>query len=426
MAIIKQVRAREVLDSRGNPTVMAEVLLDNGIITSGYAPSGAAKGDSEALEMRDGDEERYRGKGVLKAVEGVNTVVNGALAGKDAANLAALDKIIIDLDGTPNKSRLGSNATIATSFALAKASAKANNLDLFIYLSQLLGNPASEIKLPIPFLNILNGGKHAMGSTDMQEFMIVPVAFNSFSEALRAGVEVFFSLAKILTDRNYQPLVGDEGGYAPALYSNEQAMELMTLAIKAAGYNPGEDIFLALDPAASRFFENDYYVLHRENRELTSHELVDYYSLWAEKYPIIYIEDPFDQSDWLGWQDLTQRIGHKVEIIGDEIYSTNPVLLQKGIESKASTGILIKPNQIGTVTETIETIKKAEQSGFKVVVSHRSGETEDTFIADLAVATGCGALKAGAPSRAERTTKYNRILEIESLYKGQTSYAKWE
>lgn len=426
MATIKQITGREILDSRGNPTVLAEVTLDNGIMTKGYAPAGADKGDLEAIELRDNDLQRFRGRGVLKAISNVNNTINAALSGQQLDDLTRLDKIIQDLDATPNKSNLGANATIAVSIALAKAIASANNMELFQYLASSFDKKSETIILPIPFMNVLNGGKHAMGSTDMQEFMIAPVRFNSFSEAIRAGTEVFFALGKILADRNYQPLVGDEGGYAPSLYSNEQAMELMILAIKEAGYAAGEDIFLALDPAASRFFENDYYNLHRENKSLTSHELVDYFNTWTEKYPIISIEDPFDQNDWAGWQDLTQRIGENVEIIGDEIYSTNPTLLQKGIENKASTGILIKPNQIGTVSETINTINLANKNGFKVMVSHRSGETEDDFIADLAVACGCGCLKSGAPSRSDRTIKYNRILEIESKYTGKTSFAKWE
>jgi enolase len=426
MATIKDIRGREILDSRGNPTVSCEILLDDQTYAVGYVPSGASTGDAEALELRDNDESRYKGKGVLKAVSNVNTIIKESVLGMEISNLANIDRRMIEIDGTPNKSKLGANAILSVSMAAAKAGAKSTNVELYQYLASIMGKAQSGPLLPLPLLNILNGGKHAVGSTDFQEYMIAPVKFPSFAEALRAGTEIFHALGSILEERNYQPLVGDEGGYAPSLFSNEQAMELLLMAIAEADYHAGEDVFIALDPAASRLYSEDrFYELHRENKSLTTEEMVDFYTTWAEKYPIISIEDPLDQKDWDGWRELTQRIGSKTEIIGDDIYATNKELLKKGITEKASTGILIKPNQIGTVTEMLETIKIAEDSGFKVVVSHRSGETEDHFIADLAVASGCGTIKSGAPCRSERNAKYNRIMEIEEKNQGNCSLAAW-
>lgn len=426
MAIIKSLQAREVLDSRGNPTVSCEVLLDDNTYAMGYVPSGADKGNAEALELRDNDPKRYGGKGVLKACTNVNTLIKEAIVGLDANNQSAIDQKMIEIDGTKNKSKLGANATLSVSFAIAKAASKSQRIPLYHHIANLMGKRIDTITMPIPFLNILNGGKHAVGSTDFQEFMIVPIGFPTFSESIRVGTEIFHALEKILTERNYQPLVGDEGGFAPSLFSNEQAMELLMMAIAEANYSAGKDVFIALDPAASRIYNEGFYELHRENSSLTSGQLVDFYIKWCEKYPIILIEDPLDQSDWDGWRDLTQRIGEKVELIGDDIYATNKELLQKGIQEKASTGILIKPNQVGTLTETLETIRLAEESGFRVVISHRSGETEDNFIADLAVATGCGAIKAGAPCRSERTSKYNRLSEIEFRAKETAHFATWD
>lgn len=425
MATIKDLKAREILDSRGNPTIACEVLLSDETYAMGFVPSGASTGKSEALELRDGDDNRYGGKGVLKAVQNVNTTIRDAILGMEA-DLLAIDQKVIALDGTPNKSKLGANATLSVSLSVAKATSKSQHTPLYQYLSTLMGGNLSKIILPLPFLNILNGGKHAIGSTDFQEFMIVPVKFPTFRDALRAGTEVYHALGKILEERNYQPLVGDEGGYAPSLFSNEQAMELLTMAIAEANYEAGEDIFIALDPAASRLYNEGFYELHRENRSLTTTQMVDFYENWTEKFPIISIEDPLSEDDWDGWKELTQRIGHKVELIGDDIYSTNKQLLQKGIENKASTGILIKPNQIGTLSETLETMKMAKDAGFKVVVSHRSGETEDTFIADLAIASGSGVIKSGAPCRSERTAKYNRLLEIEDKNPGAAVLATWD
>ncbi|MFA6963625.1 MAG: phosphopyruvate hydratase [Patescibacteria group bacterium] len=427
MAKISDIHAREILDSRGWPTVACEILLDDGTYALGYVPSGASKSASECLELRDEDIARFGGKGVLKAVSNVNNEIRSSLIGADTSNLAVIDQRMIELDGTKNKSRLGANAILSVSLAAAKATAKSQKMPLYMYLASLMDRKLDTLTLPIPLMNILNGGKHALGSTDFQEFMIVPTKFPSFRESLRVGTEIFHTLGKILEDRNYQPLVGDEGGYAPSLFSNEQAMELLMLAIGEAGYEAGENVFIALDPAASRFFSKEgFYELHRENRSLISHELVEFYTMWCDKYPIVSIEDPLDQADWDGWKDITQQVGEKVEIIGDEIYTTNVELLKKGIAEHASTGILIKPNQIGTLTETLETIRIAEDAGFRVVVSHRSGETEDNFIADLAIASGCGTLKSGSPCRSERTAKYNRILEIEEKNQGKCTLAPWQ
>jgi enolase len=426
MATIKNVFAREVLDSRGNPTIACEVVLDTGVHSLGFVPSGASTGTNEALELRDGDINRYNGKGVLKAVSNVNTKIKEAVVGMDPMDLYSIDQRMIELDNTPNKSNLGANSILSVSLAVAKAASKNSKMALYQYLGQLLGKKNDSYTIPIPFMNILNGGKHAVGSTDFQEFMIVPVKFNNFKEALRVGAEIYHSLAKILEERNYQPLVGDEGGYAPSLFSNEQAMELLMMAIKDANYSAGENVFIAIDPAASRFFTEELYQLHRENLSLTTQQMIDFYAGWTEKYPIISIEDGLSESDWNGWRDLTQRIGDTVELIGDDLYATNKDLLKKGIQYKSSTGILIKPNQIGTLSETLETIKIAEKSGIKVIISHRSGETEDDFIADLAVASGCGTIKAGAPCRSERTAKYNRLIEIEEKLGEKARFATWD
>ncbi len=422
---IKEIIASEILDSRGNPTVACNVTLDDGSVGVGFAPSGASKGKQEASELRDNDNSRYDGKGVLTAVKNINTTIKDEILGMNAKDLQSIDRKMIDLDGTENKSKLGANSMLAVSLATAKAAAISQKMPLFEYLALLMGKKTDKIVLPLPFFNILNGGKHAVGSTDFQEFMIVPIGFPNFQETMRAGVEIFHALGRILEERNYQPLVGDEGGFAPALFSNEQAMELLMMAIKEADYNAGENVFIALDPAASRFYEDDFYQLHRENKSLTSQQMIDFYQNWIEKYPIISIEDPLDQNDFDGWRDLTARVGGHIEVIGDDIYATKKNLLKKGVELKASTGILIKPNQVGTLTETFETIKFAEEAGFKVMISHRSGETEDSFIADLAVATGCGTIKAGAPCRSERTAKYNRLLEIEYANSNST-LANWD
>lgn len=426
MSKITEVKAFEILDSRGNPTVACRVSLEDGSSKVGYVPSGASTGQYEALELRDNDEARYGGKGVTKAVETINTSIKEAIMGMDADNLVEIDKKMIDLDGTPNKTKLGGNSTLAVSMACAKTAAISNKLELYEYLSKLIGLTQDKYHIPIPLMNILNGGKHAVGSTDFQEFMIVPIKFPTFSQALQAGTDIYHALGRILDDRSYQPLLGDEGGFAPSLFSNEQAMELLIMSIKEAGYTPGEDVFIALDPAASRFYTDGIYQLHRENRSLTTEELITFYDTWSEKFPIVSIEDALDENDWDGWRELTSRIGDRIETIGDDLYATNKELLKRGVEHNSSTGILIKPNQIGTLSEAVETIRTALQSGFKIIISHRSGETEDHFIADLAVACGGGAIKTGAPARGERTAKYNRLLMIESDLGDKAEYAKWE
>lgn len=427
MSQIKSIRAIEILDSRGFPTVSTEVELEDGSVGIGYVPSGASTGEFEAHDLRDGEYARFGGKGVKTAVDNVNTTIKQALIGQETSDLKVVDQLMIQLDGTPNKSKLGENAILSVSLATAKAAAKSLKLPLYAYLSKISGiNNDDSYKMPIPMLNILNGGKHAVGSTDFQEFMIVPTNFPSFGEALRAGAEIFQALHKILEERSYQPLVGDEGGFAPSLFSNEQAIELLTMSIKEAGYKVGEDIFIALDPAASEFYYEDVYQLHRENRTFTTLELIDFYEVWTNKYPIISIEDPLSQNDWDGFREITSRLRAKTEIIGDDLYATNRIRLQKGIDQHSSTGILIKPNQIGTLTETIETILMAKSAGMSYIISHRSGETEDTFIADLAVAAGGGKIKCGAPCRGERTAKYNRLLSIESSLGERSKLAPWK
>ena len=415
MAKIKGLTALEVLDSRGNPTTYVKTLLEDGSVGVGYTPSGASTGKYEAVELRDNDPKRYNGKGVTAAVKNIREKIAPAIINKEISDFRAVDQIMIELDGSENKSILGGNATLSVSISVAEALAKSQKTELFLYLAPYFGNTSGNYTIPLAYFNILNGGKHAVGSTDFQEFMVVPVRFPNFVEALRAGTEIYHALGKILLERNYQPLVGDEGGFAPSLFSNEQAMELLVMSIKEAGYTPGEQVFIALDPAASRFFYQDVYQLHRENRTFTTDELIDFYKVWSEKYPIISIEDGLYEDDWRGWQRLTAEIGSQIDIIGDDLYTTNEKRLQLGIQQHASNAILIKPNQIGTLSETIETINLAKQNNIKFMVSHRSGENEDTFIADLSVAAGGGMIKAGAPCRSERTSKYNRLLEIEAL-----------
>lgn len=411
---IQNIIPLEVLDSRGNPTIYAKTILDDGSIGIGYVPSGASTGKYEAVELRDKDPKRYDGKGVLTAIKNITDVISPAIVGIEIEDFRTVDEKMIRLDGTPNKSKLGGNATLAVSISVADALAKSKKTEMFAYLSPYFGQ-AQSYTLPLPYFNILNGGKHAVGSTDFQEFMVVPVKFPNFSESYRAGTEIYHALGKILLERNYQPLVGDEGGFAPSLFSNEQAMELLMMAIKDAGYAAGEEVFIALDPAASRFFYQDVYQLHRENRTFTADELIDFYKSWIDKYPIISVEDGLDEDDWKGWQRLTAEIGGRVDTIGDDLYTTNVARLKTGIAQHASTSILIKPNQIGTLSEMIETINFAKQNNIKYMISHRSGENEDTFIADLAVAAGGGMIKSGAPCRSERTSKYNRIKEIEMI-----------
>lgn len=414
MAKIQNIVPMEVLDSRGNPTIYVKTTLDDGTIGIGYVPSGASTGKYEAVELRDNDPKRFGGKGVLNAINNIIKVITPAIIDIEFDDFKVIDEKMIQLDGTPNKSKLGGNATLAVSISVADALAKSKKIEMFAFLSPYFGQTQS-YTIPLPYLNILNGGKHAVGSTDFQEFMVVPVKFPNFAEAYRAGTEIYHALGKILLERNYQPLVGDEGGFAPSLFSNEQAMELLMMAIKEAGYAAGEEIFLALDPAASRFFYKDVYQLHRENRTFTGDELIDFYKTWVDKYPIISIEDGLHEDDWKGWQRLTAELGNRLEIIGDDLYTTNKTRLQTGIAQHASNAILIKPNQIGTLSEAIETINFAKQNNIKYMISHRSGENEDTFIADLAVAAGGGMIKSGAPCRTERTSKYNRLKEIEMM-----------
>jgi enolase len=408
VAKISQIKAREILDSRGNPTIEVEVELSDGTKGQAAVPSGASTGKYEALELRDGDASRFKGKGVLKAVNNVNQKIAPAIVGMAADDQAAIDRKLIELDGTPNKSRLGANAILGVSLAVAHAAANQAHIPLYHYLGK-----AKTYTLPVPLMNILNGGKHAANSTDFQEFMVVPAGTTSFRHALQMGAEIYQSLKKVLQDKGLNTNVGDEGGFAPSLPSNKHAVEAVLSAIEKAGYQPGQDCFIALDPAASEFYQDSRYVLAKEKVSLTSAEMVEYYVKWVAAYPIISIEDGLAEDDWAGWQLLTQKLGDKVQLVGDDLYTTNVSRLTRGINLKASNSILIKPNQIGTLTETITAIKMAQQAGWTAVVSHRSGETEDTTIADLAVGLNTGQIKSGAPCRSERTAKYNRLLRIE-------------
>jgi enolase len=405
---IEDISAREILDSRGNPTVEVEVLLMGGERGVAAVPSGASTGAHEAVELRDGDKRRYNGKGVLKAVQNVNETISDALVGLDAADQVMLDDVMINLDGAPNKGSLGANAILGVSLAAARAAANAQQLPLYRYLGGV-----SARTLPVPMMNILNGGKHADNSTDMQEYMILPVGAPSFREALRWSAETYQSLKKVLHDRGLNTNVGDEGGFAPSLGSNREALEIIVSAIEAAGYRPGKDIFLGLDPASSEFYQDGKYVLAREGRTLTSSEMIDLYESWLNEYPIISIEDGLAEDDWEGWAQLRRRLGNRVQLVGDDLFVTNTTRLQRGIEEQAANSILIKLNQIGTLTETLEAIEMAKRARFTAVISHRSGETEDTTIADLVVATNAGQIKTGAPTRSERVAKYNRLLVIE-------------
>ncbi|HLI70395.1 MAG TPA: phosphopyruvate hydratase [Ktedonobacteraceae bacterium] len=408
MTTIEDISAREILDSRGNPTVEVEVLLMGGERGVAAVPSGASTGAHEAVELRDGDKRRYNGKGVLKAVQNVNETISDALVGLDAADQVMLDDVMINLDGAPNKGSLGANAILGVSLAAARAAANAQQLPLYRYLGGV-----SARTLPVPMMNILNGGKHADNSTDMQEYMILPVGAPSFREALRWSAETYQSLKKVLHDRGLNTNVGDEGGFAPSLGSNREALEIIVSAIEAAGYRPGKDIFLGLDPASSEFYQDGKYVLAREGRTLTSSEMIDLYESWLNEYPIISIEDGLAEDDWEGWAQLRRRLGDRVQLVGDDLFVTNTTRLQRGIEEQAANSILIKLNQIGTLTETLEAIEMAKRARFTAVISHRSGETEDTTIADLVVATNAGQIKTGAPTRSERVAKYNRLLVIE-------------
>jgi enolase len=408
MECIESIRAREILDSRGNPTVEAEVTLIGGAVGVASVPSGASTGKREAVELRDGEKSRYDGLGVLEAVRHINEDIAPEIIGMSALEQGAIDRRLIELDGTANKGRLGANATLGVSLAAAKAGASCLGVPLYRYLGG-----AGACLLPIPMLNILNGGKHAMGSTDFQEFMIVPVGAASFAKAIQTGSEVYHCLHRVLADKGLNTNVGDEGGFAPQLPSNREAVELILKAIDLAGYEAGEDLFVALDPAASSFYRDGEYVLSREGVTLTSEEMVGYHAGLASDYPILSIEDGLAEDDWSGWESLTARLGERVQIVGDDIYVTNIGLLERGIAQKASNSILVKPNQIGTLTETLTVVARAKTAGWTTIISHRSGETEDTTIADLSVAVHAGFIKAGAPCRSERLAKYNRLLRIE-------------
>lgn len=414
--IIERVHARQVLDSRGNPTVEAEVYTSNGFGRA-IVPSGASTGALEAVELRDGGD-RYVGKGVDRAVSHVNTQLAKAVTGLDAVDQERIDQLMIDLDGTPNKANLGANSILAVSMATARAAASTLGLPLYRYL----GGPAARV-LPVPCLNVLNGGAHAANSVDIQEFMIVPAGLPSFSEALRAGVEVYHALKRVIAGRGLGTNVGDEGGFAPNLATNEAALELLVEAIEVAGYALGDEIALALDVAATEIFREGRYDL--EGRDLSSSDMVDYLADLAERYPLVSIEDGMDEADWDGWKELTNRIGTRVQVVGDDLFVTNEEILKRGIAEKAANAILIKVNQIGSVSETLHTMSRAERAGFGMMVSHRSGETEDTFISHLAVATNAGQMKTGAPARGERTAKYNQLLRIEERLGDQARYAGW-
>jgi len=408
MSNITEVRGREIIDSRGNPTVEADVVLASGAMGRAAVPSGASTGAREAVELRDDDASRYGGKGVLKAVANVNGELAKALIGQDGLNQAALDQIMIDLDGTHNKGRLGANALLAVSLAAARAAAEEKGISLY----ESLGD-ASKFRMPVPMMNVINGGAHADNSVDMQEFMIMPVGASSFSQALQMGAETFHALRKVLADKGLNTAVGDEGGFAPDLASNESAIEVILEAIAAAGYTAGKDIFIALDPASSEFYKDGLYCLDSENKKLTSTEFVDYLADWADRFPIISIEDGMAEDDWDGWDQLTKKIGDRVQLVGDDLFVTNTEILKEGIDKSIANSILIKVNQIGTLTESLAAINMANDAGFTAVVSHRSGETEDAFIADLAVATGVGQIKTGSMSRSDRIAKYNQLLRIE-------------
>lgn len=409
---IKDIIAREILDSRGNPTIEADVILANGVCGRAAAPSGASTGSREALELRDGDKSRYLGKGVKKAVSNVNSQIRTALLDKDVTNQNELDKILIDLDGTENKGNLGANATLAVSLAAARAAATAKNLPLHQYIANLRGQ--TSLTMPVPMMNILNGGAHADNTVDIQEFMIEPVGFNSFSESLRAGTEIFHSLKSVLKSQGLNTAVGDEGGFAPNLRSNEEAITVIMQAIEQAGYKAGQDIYLALDCASSEFYKKGQYILEGEgNKAFTSEGFADYLASLVRQYPIISIEDGLDESDWDGWAYLTKQLGDKVQLVGDDLFVTNPKILREGIDKKIANAILIKFNQIGTLTETLDAIYLAKENGYATVISHRSGETEDSTIADLAVGTAAGQIKTGSLCRSDRVAKYNQLLRIE-------------
>lgn len=421
MSLIQSVTAIEVLDSRGNPTIEAQVILENGLTASACAPSGASTGSREALELRDGDKSRYLGKGVLTAVNNINQLIQPELIGKNPADQAALDQLMIDLDGTENKAKLGANAVLAVSLAIAKVAAADLGLPLYEHIANINGTPG-QYSMPVPMMNIVNGGEHADNNVDIQEFMVQPVAAKTFSEALRCGAEIFHALKAVLQERGLNTAVGDEGGFAPNLESNAAALALISEAVSHAGYKLGNDVTLALDCAASEFYQEGQYNLAGEGKVFSASEFADYLAALSEQYPILSIEDGMDESDWAGWLDLTNKIGQRVQLVGDDLFVTNTKILQRGIDENIANSILIKFNQIGSLTETLQAIKMAQAAGYTVVISHRSGETEDTTIADLAVATAAGQIKTGSLCRSDRVAKYNRLLRIEAELGENVSY----
>ncbi|MCH7638375.1 MAG: phosphopyruvate hydratase [Bacteroidetes bacterium] len=425
MSLIVNISARQILDSRGNPTVEVDVLTDEGILGRAAVPSGASTGEHEAVELRDGDETAYLGKGVLKAVENVRTEIAPELEGLSVFKQVRIDQTMVELDGTDNKGRLGANAILGVSLAVAKAAAMSAGLPLYAYL----GGPNAR-RLPVPMMNIINGGRHADNSVDLQEFMVMPTGAESFSEGLQMGVETFHHLKKVLQEKGYSTTVGDEGGFAPNLGSNEEAVEVILEAIERAGYTAGEDLYIALDPAASEMYQDGRYVFYKSDphRKLTSEEMVEFWEGWVEEYPIISLEDAMDENDWDGWAMLTERLGDRVQLVGDDLFVTNTTRLQRGIDMDVANALLVKLNQIGTLTETLEAVELAHRYAYATVLSHRSGETEDTTIADLAVATGGGQIKTGSASRSDRTAKYNQLLRIEeqlgnaAIYPGMEAF----
>jgi enolase len=427
MTTIQNILAREIIDSRGFPTVEAEVILDSGITARNCVPSGASTGSREALELRDKDEKRFKGKGVQKAVQNINNTLLPALKGQNVTAQKKIDEILLQVDGTASKEKLGANALLAVSLACASAAAKAEKKPLYAYLANLGNN--QQLSLPVPMLNIINGGAHADNSIDIQEFMILPTGAPNFSDALRYGIEVYHALKSVLKKQGLNTNVGDEGGFAPNLPSNRAALDLIMQAITLAGFTPGKELFLGLDVAASEFYQDKKYQLASENKALTSAQFVEELSSWVKQYPILSIEDAMAENDWEGWQILTQALGNQVQLVGDDLFVTNPAIFKEGISAHIANAILIKVNQIGTLTETIEAINMAKTANYNAVVSHRSGETEDTFIADLAVGLGVGQIKTGAPCRSDRTAKYNQLLRIEEAskapYAGLSVFKRW-
>ncbi|MFW5994947.1 MAG: phosphopyruvate hydratase [Spirochaetia bacterium] len=420
MSFIESVEAREILDSRGNPTVEVDVLLEDGSLGRAAVPSGASTGEHEAVELRDGDKQRYKGKGVLKAVDNVNSSISPELEGMDALDQVGIDRMMIDLDGTENKSKLGANAILGVSMAVARAAAIYQDIPLFRYLGSFHAST-----LPVPMANIINGGSHADNSVDFQEFMVMPVGAESFHKGLQMITEVFHTLKGVLKDAGYSTSVGDEGGFAPNLKSNEEAVDVIIQSIEKAGYKPGSDVYIALDPASSEFYDSDkkkYVFKKSDGRELSSEQMADYWADWASRYPIISIEDGMDENDWEGFKALTGKIGDKVQLVGDDLFVTNTRRLKRGIEEGIANSILIKVNQIGTLTETFEAVEMAKKAGYTAIVSHRSGETEDSFIADLVVALETGQIKTGSLSRSDRLAKYNQLLRIEEMLGGAAAY----